>query len=230
VFKKPSKIVFYRGMRVLELPKPAAMTYDFTRSLTLTEDRTLAHPFMLQYYLAEEMGKCEDEAVVMAALRAASDSLESQIDWTSVSPTRTVIGAIGIIDRSAPGLLPIGARALMRVASRVDFVPELVTITGEQSDVLAEVQCRLQRTIGGDSASILLVRDTAIESGVMEHEGQVLMTLEAFDRWVGNKKEDREANDTTSRDVLRAAIEATGKSLERDDLLDLLVMCGRVWP
>ena len=41
VFNVGSKYLFYRGMRVLELPRPSAFTYNILSEQRLTEDRTL---------------------------------------------------------------------------------------------------------------------------------------------------------------------------------------------
>jgi len=45
IFEGPSNYIYYRGLRVTDLPKPSLYTYNFTHSFDLTEDRTAKHPY-----------------------------------------------------------------------------------------------------------------------------------------------------------------------------------------
>lgn len=44
VYDRPSKYVFYRGVRILDLGKPSLRTYNITDGIVLTEDRTAKDP------------------------------------------------------------------------------------------------------------------------------------------------------------------------------------------
>lgn len=50
-----SKFIFYRGIRVMELQKKSLYTYNFTRAMNLTEDRTLLYPSIVPGYLVEDI-------------------------------------------------------------------------------------------------------------------------------------------------------------------------------
>jgi hypothetical protein len=83
IFRRPSPVLFYRGIRVLKLPRPSLFTYNLLDSLDLTEDRTMSHPFMAAYYLSRALTECEHPEVLEEALTADSNSFEAQFDYHS---------------------------------------------------------------------------------------------------------------------------------------------------
>jgi hypothetical protein len=52
VHKGTSKYVYYRGVRAMQLPKQSMYTYDVREKLVLTEDRTVAAPWLVEYCIA----------------------------------------------------------------------------------------------------------------------------------------------------------------------------------
>lgn len=60
VFDDPSPYLYYRGIRVYTLRFPARMTYNFTGSITLTEDRTCAYPYYLYSLISSLYQSCGD--------------------------------------------------------------------------------------------------------------------------------------------------------------------------
>lgn len=48
-----SEFVFYRGIRVMKLQKKSRYTYNITKAVQLTEDRTLLYPSQVPMYLVE---------------------------------------------------------------------------------------------------------------------------------------------------------------------------------
>lgn len=62
--------VYYRGVLVGNLGKGAALTYNVTSSLTLTEDRTVKHSFYVDSYIASTLAKCTDLAILERVLGA----------------------------------------------------------------------------------------------------------------------------------------------------------------
>lgn len=85
IYDKPSKNIFYKGIRVHDLDRPALFTYNFVGKIDLTEDRTMM-------YVAYECGqiihcaaKIEDERVLMKMLMAGENTLEGGFDWSAPS-------------------------------------------------------------------------------------------------------------------------------------------------
>jgi hypothetical protein len=90
VFDAPSKHLYYRGMRVYDLPKPALRTYNVLRELELTEDRTLRYAFWAEWAVAAHVLATEDERLVRDVLRATSgDAWEAGLTYSG-APSETV--------------------------------------------------------------------------------------------------------------------------------------------
>lgn len=81
IYRRPSRALFHRGIRVLTLPKPATFTYDLRGHVELTEDRTMAHPFLAQWYVARAFAGCPDRELVRDALTAIDTGFEAQLDF-----------------------------------------------------------------------------------------------------------------------------------------------------
>lgn len=63
-----SSALYYRGVRVATLPRPSALTYNLTCEMTLTEDRTLAHVYSAESYIAYTLANCRSREVLEKAL------------------------------------------------------------------------------------------------------------------------------------------------------------------
>lgn len=96
-YNRPSQHVFYRGMRVLDLQRPALFTYNILSPLTLTEDRTARSwdvEARIKTFLTTE---CEDDMVLDGVLKAdKQEHWEGSFDfvehWNGPSPRFISIG------------------------------------------------------------------------------------------------------------------------------------------
>jgi len=93
VFNQPSRHVYYRGMRVYDLPKDkvSKYTYNFTRAMDLTEDRTLKYTFYMFMYLANVVIESNDDLFVKAIVGSDKDSFENEFSFDSsyATPSET---------------------------------------------------------------------------------------------------------------------------------------------
>ena len=62
--------IFYRGIRVAELPRLSLFTYDIQSKLTLTEDRTPADPWFVDYYVKQALLSLEDKTTIKRIVTA----------------------------------------------------------------------------------------------------------------------------------------------------------------
>lgn len=83
VLLRPSQHVYWRGIRVWDLPKetPSEVTYNFLNDIELTEDRTAKDPYMLEYYIKNHIIASEDEELVAKVVQAKEGSYEAQLDY-----------------------------------------------------------------------------------------------------------------------------------------------------
>lgn len=89
VFDGPGKYLYYRGLRVLELPKPALFTYNLLKEQRLTEDRTLDSVFQARTIIAEHAATSTDKEFVKKLLRPAPEVWEHglEFDYQWADPT-----------------------------------------------------------------------------------------------------------------------------------------------
>lgn len=86
VLDKPSKHVYFRGVRVWDLKQEAQYTYNFLMDIDLTEDRTAKYPFILESYICEHIMQSSDEEFIDRTVkRPAVDSFERALSYRYTS-------------------------------------------------------------------------------------------------------------------------------------------------
>lgn len=127
VFAAPSRYLYWRGLRVYTLPKPARRTYNLLVPLDLTEDRTLKDPWSASYWIAQHVQQSEDTALVLDVLYATKDDYESDLPYSdSYEPSQAVVEAVSSATTSSCGAAAstaLGRRVgehLLRAAPRTD--------------------------------------------------------------------------------------------------------------
>lgn len=87
-FPEESRLIYYRGLRVWEAPKPCVRTYNVLTQLQLTEDRTLSGDWYLKSYLANAVMTSNDEAWIKDVLTASEDYFEHRLEFPAhVTPS-----------------------------------------------------------------------------------------------------------------------------------------------
>lgn len=83
VERVPSKHLYWRGMRVMDLPKeaPAMLRWNILAPLELTEDRTVKYSFYASGAVAREVAESSDERLIRDVLTAPERTWESTLDW-----------------------------------------------------------------------------------------------------------------------------------------------------
>jgi len=82
VHRGKSQYVYFRGVRVHKLLKPSRFTYNLTCHMQLTEDRTLASTYDLNYKLGTRLPRIADPAFAGKIVDPQWEGLESQLDFT----------------------------------------------------------------------------------------------------------------------------------------------------
>lgn len=91
VFERPSKYIYYRGLRIFDLPEdsPSELTYNFLCEIELTEDRTAKNPNVLEYMIKEYLATKGLPSEVSRALSAKGYESKLTWDYTYTSPSKT---------------------------------------------------------------------------------------------------------------------------------------------
>jgi hypothetical protein len=84
-----SEYIFYRGIRVMKLQKKSLYTYNFTKAMSLTEDRTLLYPSLVPHVLAENFVQSSNLNFLSVVLNSdrAKDHLEVSLPYSNVRST-----------------------------------------------------------------------------------------------------------------------------------------------
>ena len=94
VLPGPSKYLYHRGVRVWELPKPSVFTYDITKAVDLTEDRTVKYGFWVTADVRNMILNTEDRSIIEAAVSAPKETWERTFDWSGAEWGATEPGSV----------------------------------------------------------------------------------------------------------------------------------------
>lgn len=88
IHRGASKYLFYRGIRVFELPNPSRFTYDIQAKQELTEDRTLASTWYADRAIARGLVQMDDPHMIKMATCAPKETYEgNSIDFNGHAPS-----------------------------------------------------------------------------------------------------------------------------------------------
>jgi hypothetical protein len=95
VYRGRSQFVFYRGIAVMKLKKPAAFRYNIKSYVMLTEDRTAQYPFTVHSAIARALVQVTDEEIAQA-VTLGTQEYEGTLDFMEDAkdePSATFLGA-----------------------------------------------------------------------------------------------------------------------------------------
>jgi hypothetical protein len=81
IHPRESKFLYYRNIRICELQKPTKFTYNFTRHIELTEDRTAKYSYMVQYEFIRGIFLSKDASIIRKVIINTRDYYEGQLDF-----------------------------------------------------------------------------------------------------------------------------------------------------
>lgn len=90
VYEQSSKHVYYRGIRVFDLVKPAAHTYNILKTVQLTEDRTLKYQFELDQIVTKHASRSTNSKFLHNMV-TAKGTIEEDFNWNYIyeAPSQT---------------------------------------------------------------------------------------------------------------------------------------------
>lgn len=98
VHRGQSKFLYYRGVRVYEMPKPSRFTLNFTMPMVLTEDRTLASMYDATYKAGCRLPKIADPEFCRKVIDPEWDGYEATMDFSDCyDPSEEMLDAIEAI-------------------------------------------------------------------------------------------------------------------------------------
>jgi hypothetical protein len=150
IHRGQSKYLYYRGVRVAELPKSTAFTYNFTMPMKLTEDRTLESMYDAQWRIGCRIPMVADPEFARRILNPEYDGFESDLDFTNCySPSEEFLDVIETfkdhikLNSNAKALLKEKRKASISRDSCVLSMQEIMTVNSALT-LLPAVNCNLK--------------------------------------------------------------------------------------
>jgi hypothetical protein len=183
IYCRPSQVLFYRGVRVLFLPKPAQFTYNIIdRRIDLTEDRTMTHPFMATWYLSQALAQCTDPAILEDLLAPAKGALEADFDYAEHNTKATEVFLATISRLKERGASNIAGSALKVWARDVpeQFKPQLSPLDMDERNALREARTLCER-LAFDVSDVLAVEETPASTPTYVQDGTLYLLRSRID-------------------------------------------------
>jgi hypothetical protein len=140
VLDKPSNHVYYRGVRVMDLKEEAKYTYNFLRTIELTEDRTAKYPFLLEAWICEHIMTSEDEDFVEDVVGSRSKGYERSLGYryTDALPSTTFISVASNSPNSAAKEKAVEAGKPIVPTTRITIIVPRSEVTDDELTMLEE--------------------------------------------------------------------------------------------
>lgn len=85
IYNIPSKSIFYRGIRVYDLPARAMFTYNITERTELTEDRTLKSYYSAETMIERGLTRLRERGIIRKVITAEQGWYESGLNFMVAS-------------------------------------------------------------------------------------------------------------------------------------------------
>ena len=162
VVPQPSKVVYFRGLRAMDLKEPSVLTYNINESMVLTEDRTIKEPYSAEYYAKRAVMGSTDKALITKVLTADDDKWESKFTYyetdSATDEFKSLAANVGRKSAAQFGMYHV--RAAQAKSSPVDWRQQIITaINTQDRETIGQVV-----TTFADELTELL-RDSLTEKG-----------------------------------------------------------------
>lgn len=121
-----SKHLFYRKVRVHDLPRTSLYTYNIRDMLDLTEDRTVKHEWQATTFVTNAVCQSEDPGFIEDCVTAKPDFFEHHLNYSSysVKPSDVFMKVCRALKKERPADLNLGATALVSRHTEREYLNE----------------------------------------------------------------------------------------------------------
>jgi hypothetical protein len=133
---------FYRGILVHRFPKgkSSMFTYNFTRPIDLTEDRTAKYASFLPMYLATDFLECVDQDFLKRILVAEEKHFEHEINfkdpWGPAKPAAAFNNTVACLVTDRAARTNFSAIRRYKEAQRAELTPATTILRGVEAEML----------------------------------------------------------------------------------------------
>lgn len=115
-----SGVLYYKGMRAMQLNRRSMFTWNITSPLELTEDRTVKYHFIAESLVERGIVRCDNAEIISQCLQAKADSWEGNFDYdlTNIEASSTFMNTAANL-KAANAPFSKGAAKLFTAQARV---------------------------------------------------------------------------------------------------------------
>lgn len=144
VYSGETQSVFYRGVAVYRMQgdQRSRYTYNVTRSIELTEDRTAKYPILLPMHLATSIIGAEDEGFLRDLLVLSNSYYEHHFDfsssgvWGTPKPAPQFLKAVATLATTRVGRVNVSAAMRYQTETRALLTPGKTELRGSEAEAL----------------------------------------------------------------------------------------------
>lgn len=180
----PSSHVFYRGIRVMELPKKARHTYNLTDHVYLTEDRTVLYPTLVPPAIVRGIVTSASLPFLTSVLESeqARNYWEEALPYSSVKDTQPSDQFLDLCEalKAEKRLVGFAGSVYNYWADRLPDreSPYSVVLSEEQKRMVANAVEAI-RGLGVDVDAASLVFKSKLETGPVQVAGRSVLLVDA---------------------------------------------------
>lgn len=179
-----SSHLYYRGVRVMELPRSAVYTYNLNTKLELTEDRTVRSPWEAFHRVAQAVLQSDDPRYIRACVTASDDTFEGALDlhgW-GYTPSKQFLDTVGEVLRDKMFKVNPTALRVWRDATKQEIQFRELTLSKVQQ-ISMDRAVDFCTQMGFDVASYPIKAVESLGEGIlgMAHEGVIYVAERVFE-------------------------------------------------
>lgn len=187
VRRRPSKYLFFKGIRIMQFPRPTMFTYNILNGLEITEDRTAKCAYTATHKAARSWLQAapDDLQDLTRALIADTESQEAYFDyhgWGELA-SETFLDAVGVIQRERLGLVNQTALKVWREQGKGKFAPQLAEVCPVHRKMLDRAKAFCS-SIGYPVGDYPIVVCHDLGGGLQAYaaDGTIFLTTEVFSK------------------------------------------------
>ena len=182
-----TNFVYYRGVRIGQLPKPMTHRYNILRGIRLTEDRTFASQWEVTYELGKALLECTDKDIVNRALTCGDGFIEHFLDFpVHIEPKAPFLEAARDLraDLSHGPAANPKAKEMARQRRLSELGPDNAIILPEIDAAKLRKALAMLEAAGYDISNydIVTVDDLGPDRLGLAKEGHIFIAKRAFER------------------------------------------------
>jgi len=185
VYPGESRGLFYRGMLIHRFKEGqiSRYTYNFTRRVDLTEDRTAKYSFLLPGYLAQDILSAETDDLLKDLLALPNRYFEAHVDFRNEGkPSPVFLRTVATLSLDKRAKLNSSAAQVYKQEVRTKLAPSPVRLRGVENELL-ERAVNFARSLGFDVLQYpITVTDTLGDAGNlgMAEDGHIYIAKRCF--------------------------------------------------